>query len=341
MASNPYQSLPERAFWKPAVAARHIADLADLWDPMPLAANHRIATAGSCFAQHIGRHLRARGLAYMDLEPTPPIFRDTAEANRHGYGIYSCRYGNIYTTRQLSQLVAEAFGDRVPAERVWTREARFYDALRPSVDPVGHDSAETVLTLRTAHLAAVRRLFETLDVFVFTLGLTETWEHADGTVYPSAPGVICGDFVRGACRFRNLRYTDMRADIEAVFDRIRSINPGARLLLTVSPVPLTATASDDHVLVASTRSKSVLRAVAGDLAADHPAIHYFPSYEIIAAHPARAMFFNPDLRSVNDFGVAEVMRHFFTGPNARFSATGASPEEEHALICDEERIEPA
>ena len=40
------------------------------------------------------------------------------------------------------------------------------------------------------------------------------------------------------------------------------MNPKARLVLTVSPVPLAATASGSHVLPATIYSKSVLRAAA-------------------------------------------------------------------------------
>lgn len=341
--THPYQALPERSFWKPAVSNRHIADLSELWNPLSLSVTDKVATAGSCFAQHIGRHMQDRGLAYMDMEPAPPVFLTQAEARRHGFGVFSCRYGNVYTSRQLLQLLLEAFGERMPAERVWSRNGRFFDALRPSVDPVGHDAPETVIAMRDIHLGQVRRLFETLDVFVFTLGLTETWEHADGTVYPSAPGVICGDLGPGDYNFRNLRYPEIRADMELVLEMMRRVNPKARVLLTVSPVPLTATASGDHVLSATTYSKSSLRAVAGDLAVDHAAVSYFPSYEIIAAHPSRGMFFNPDLRSVNEFGVSLVMSHFFTGPNAQLSARQALPssgsEPAMELICDEEEID--
>ena len=31
-----------------------------------------IATAGSCFAQHIGRAMRTRGFNVLDAEPAPP-----------------------------------------------------------------------------------------------------------------------------------------------------------------------------------------------------------------------------------------------------------------------------
>jgi hypothetical protein len=64
------------------------------------------------------------------------------------------------------------------------------------------------------------------------------------------------------------------------------------MLLTVSPVPLIAMADPDHVLGASVRSKSVLRAVVGDLAEDDEDIFYFPSCEIIFSHPSRTKFFN-------------------------------------------------
>ena len=74
---------------------------------------------------------------------------------------------------------------------------------------------------------------------------------------------------------------------------MRSANRGLRFLLTVSPVPLTATNSGNHVLVATVDSKSRLRAVAGQLARTVSRVDYFPSYEIISAPPFRGSFFRP------------------------------------------------
>lgn len=339
--ANPYKVQPERAFWRASVGSRHYADLADLWTPMPLRKSDRIATAGSCFAQHIGNNLAIRGAAFMDMEPAPPVFSSEAEARRWGFGVFSCRYGNIYTSRQLVQLFDEAHGQRSPQEVVWEKQGRFFDALRPGLDPVGQDSPESVLALRSLHLDAVRRMFAELDVFVFTMGLTEGWESvADGTMFPTAPGTIAGVYQPESYRMHNLRAQEVRADMEGFWDRLRQVNPGARMLLTVSPVPLAATATDNHVLVATTWSKSVLRSVAGELAEDHEDIHYFPSYEIISSHPARGMFFDPDLRNVNAFGVDLVMRHFFSGLlAAEFSEKNAESAEEIELICDESKLD--
>jgi hypothetical protein len=246
---NPYRGRPTRAFWKAAVAQRHLADIDELWAPMALTPADRIATAGSCFAQHIGQALARRGAHFLDCEPPPPIFADTEEARRFGYRVFSCRYGNVYTARQMRQLAEEALGLRPGCETVWEREGRFYDALRPGVDPVGQASVQAVRHARRLHLAAVRTMLETLDVMVFTLGLTECWEDlADGTVYPVAPGTLAGSFDPQAHAFRNLRHGEVLADMEAFWALLRQVNPGARMLLTVSPVPLmaTATRASDH-----------------------------------------------------------------------------------------------
>jgi hypothetical protein len=339
--NDPYSGRPPENFWRRSVSDRHFSALERLWRPMPLGREDRLATAGSCFAQHIGAQLVKRGAGFMDMEPAPPLFSSIVEARRWGYGVFSCRYGNIYTTRQLVQLFDEAFGTRTPIEGVWERNGRFYDAMRPSVHPVGEDSAESTMLLRRRHLEAVRRMFTELDVFIFTLGLTETWEYvADGTVYPVAPGVLAGSYDPQRYAFRNLSFEDIQRDLKDFCMRLSRVNANARILLTVSPVPLNATATDNHILVASTHSKSVLRAVAGEMAGSNANIFYFPAFEIICSHPSRAMYFEPDLRNVSEAGVGYVMHHFFSGTRIGNAADNVElPSEGRMdLICDEDEI---
>ena len=119
---------------------------------------------------------------------------------------------------------------------------------------------------------------------VFTLGLTETWAHTgSGTVYPTAPGTIAGQIDPDVHSFVNFRAAEIRRDFEAVREVFRAANPDVKFLLTVSPVPLTATASGGHVLPATIYSKSILRTVAGELSEDFDDVDYFPSYLYIVA----------------------------------------------------------
>lgn len=310
---HPYSDLPASRYWKSAVADRHATDLDDLYRPkFTLSRTDRIAVAGSCFAQHVGRNLLAQGFSVLDREPAPaPLAPDVAQT--YGYGIYSARYGNIYTARQLVQLLRDSASGAIRVEDFWDRDGEVFDALRPNVEPVGFDSREEAILHRRGHLSQVRALFEETDVFIFTLGLTETWENiATGTIYPTCPGVIAGSFDPAEYRFLNQSYPDVLADMIAVRDILKAINPAMKMLLTVSPVPLTATASGNHVLVATTYSKSVLRAVCGSLTGMFDDVDYFPSYELIASPVARGFFYEPNMRSINRNGVAMVMAQFLS-----------------------------
>ncbi|MIL09501.1 GSCFA domain-containing protein, partial [Salmonella enterica subsp. enterica] len=114
-ASNPYNGLPDHCFW----SRSHRAPMNEV-DPVvkggfALTPDMKIATAGSCFAQHIARHLKAAGYNYFVAEDAHPIL-NRAVVEAFNYGVFSARYGNIYTTRQLIQLVKRATGAFEPRE---------------------------------------------------------------------------------------------------------------------------------------------------------------------------------------------------------------------------------
>ena len=310
----PYDGLERRAVWK-----RSVTDVASSQiDPQagaPFVFDRmaKVASAGSCFAQRIAEALRTSGFQYFNVEPGPPDMSHE-ERLRHGYADYSARFGNIYTAVQLLQLFERAFDGFVPADDMWERHTGggFVDALRPRVEPVGFPTREALLADRAVHLAAVRRLFTEMDVFVFTLGLTESWRSTiDGTAYPAPPGRSFGTFDGAAYRFDNL---GVAANVEALgrfLTRLRQVNPSLNVILTVSPVPLVATATDAHVLAATMYSKSVLRVAAQEICAAFERVAYFASYEIVTATFNQATYFEADRRSIAPSGVDHVMRSFF------------------------------
>lgn len=342
--SHPYRARPPRSRWRTVADSPHPLDIDDWYRKKFSISGLRIGTAGSCFAQHIGREMRAQGFDYVDVEPPPPILRAESHAS-FGYGIYSARYGNVYTTRQLLQLLQRALGEFAPVESAWALEGGCVDPFRPTIEPVPLLDRDEVEEMRRHHLSQVAKLFERIDVFVFTLGLTEAWVDArDGSVYPVAPGVSGGIYDPAIHRFVNFPHHQVRADLEAFVNRVRSINPRMRFLLTVSPVPLMATATDQHVIPATMYSKSVLRSVAGIMSDRYRYIDYFPSYEIVSSHVMRGAFYNADMRTVNRSGVDHVMRQFFRehAPPAPADATppaGAAGREDDDIVCDEELLD--
>ena len=313
MADHPYRSAPEHTSWRRAVAQPDpsavdpVVKLGVSIDP-----GTKVATAGSCFAQHIARYLKESGFNYFVAEPGHPILPEAIRL-ANNYGLFSARYGNIYTARQLLQLFDRAYGDFEPSEDCWkVTDDVFLDPFRPTAQPGGFISEKEMRIDREQHLASVRSMFENLDVFVFTLGLTECWVSAvDGAVFPVCPGVKGGEFDPARHLLVNETVDDVVGEMSAFLMRLARVNPRAEVILTVSPVPLAATArADQHVLAATTYSKSVLRVAAEMLASRFRHVAYFPSYELITGAFSRGAYYADDLRNVTEQGVAHVMRLF-------------------------------
>jgi hypothetical protein len=267
MSAHPYRSLPESSFWRKAVARPQASDV----DPvtsftLKIDRETKVATAGSCFAQHIARHLAACGFNYFVPEPGHGILPEAVRKS-HGYGLFSCRYGNIYTARQLWQLFERAFERFEPREDSWSKGPDVWlDPFRPT-------------------------------------------------------GVEGGTFDPEQHEFYNQPLEDIIDDLVRLREALAEINPSAAILLTVSPVPLVATADPlQHVLTATTYSKSVLRVAADIMRRRFDNVHYFPSFEIVTGAHARGRYFADDLRNVLEPGVEHVMRLFMK--HASGSAVG-------------------
>ncbi len=318
--THPYENLPTSRFWRTAVGERSPFQIEGLWSPkFRIKPRSKLVTAGSCFAQHISQALVARGYTWIDAEPGPENMSAKAKQDFH-YGTFSFRTGNIYTVSMLAQWISWATGNTSPPDDLWEKDGRFYDPFRPAVEPGGFASKAEALKSRGITIAAVREAIETGDVFIFTLGLTEAWQNKEnGIEYAACPGTVAGKFDLEKHVFVNHDYPSNSKLLRNVIRMIYKINPRMQILLTVSPVPLTATASEEHVLNATSYSKSVLRAVAGDMVNRFKQVDYFPSYEIITHPTFRGMFYAPNQRSVDPNGVEFVMNHFFTDQERAFS----------------------
>lgn len=345
----PYSSLPQTSFWKQSVATPDYSTVApQLPSTFKIDRSAKIASAGSCFAQHIARHLKEAGFAYLNMEAGDHI-ADSVERQRQGYSLYSARFGNIYSSRQLLQLLQRSVLELETEEPYWTKDGRWYDPFRPNIIANGFASLEEIEADRKIHLQAVRKLFESMDVFIFTLGLAEIWHSKiDGAVFPTCPGCGLGDFDPQRYEFLALTSAEIEADLDAFVNLLAEINPSARVIFTVSPVPLVATFRDAHVLEATTLSKASLRVAVDGVVNRHEQAHYFGSFDIIT-NARRSDYFEADLRSITPLGVSHVMREFFElfsdpekvndiTPSLAQSSAITSLDDTLEIVCDEDYL---
>jgi len=343
-SSCPYNGQPSTAKWRDAVA--RIAPVAvDPTMPAGMSINRQtvVASAGSCFAQHIRNQLVRRGYNFLITEPGPEVLSEGRREDLN-YGIFPARFGNVYTTVQLQQLFERAYGRFDPQEDHWADGGAFYDPFRPHVEPDGFPALDDLREDRARHLAATRRMFETLDVFIFTLGLTEAWRsRIDGAVFQVCPGCSVGAFDPARHEFVNFGAKATADALFAFIDGLKEVNPAARVILTVSPVPLAATMTTNHVIEATTYSKSVLRVAAEEARESYAHVEYFPSYEIITATGRTHEVFTGDRRNVTSAAVARVMDLFFqryageAAPTPDAVTPGDRPIAAEPVVCDEEQ----
>jgi GSCFA family len=312
---HPYRTLSTRHFWSKAVSNGFDAsDVATLPYPL-LKPGQRVMSAGSCFAATLVPYLEESGFRYVKTNDRHPDFRKPGPEN-FSYDTFSAAYGNIYTARHLLQLTRRCLGRFSPQEDRWHTDGAVTDPFRPGLRYFARTDREFDLLTRQ-YLDSVIAAFQSCDVFIFTLGLTEAWRSKlDGAVYPACPGTIAGTYDGSRHEFVNFGVADVTEDLNSFVAEARGINPNIRIILTVSPVPMIATASHNHVLAANAYTKSVLRVSAEQAVLKNEDVFYFPFYEIVSGPQAPNNFYKSDLRSVSSEALEVVMSTFFSACEA-------------------------
>jgi len=80
---------------------------------------------------------------------------------------------------------------------------------------------------------------------------------------------------------RTTTFEENLANLRRIVELMDQISPRAQKVITVSPVPLSATAEMASVVIADCVSKSVLRAVVHQLVTTDQRLIYFPAFEAV------------------------------------------------------------
>lgn len=309
--TNPYKKLPEFCFWR-NLSNKPLEELENikLEKKFQIKENYKVSSAGSCFAKNISKFLVNNTNNYFITEKKHDLISE-AISQKFNYEVYSARYGNIYTAKQLYQLLLMSQKKFFPIEKYWTVKDRYIDPIRPLIQPNGFNSKKELLLDRVQHLEFVYKMFKESDVFIFTLGLTELWiNKLDGTAYPVCPLVVNDKLNKKSYQFINQNFSQVLEDMTKFISSLKKINKKIKIVLTVSPVPLVATAEKRDVLISNVYSKSVLRNVAEELQKKNEDIYYFPSFEIITSLTSKSFFYENNFRDVTELGVQLAMNCF-------------------------------
>ncbi|MCS0504131.1 GSCFA domain-containing protein [Ancylobacter mangrovi] len=211
-----------------------------------------IVAFGSCFAANISNYLHDRG-----------------------FNILTKKASKAYVT-QMGDGMVHTYAIRQQFEWAWLNKT-------PSLD-LWHGYSAEEFGYSEAARADTKELFDTAEVFVITLGLSEIWyDEPTGEVFWRAIPKDRYDPERH--KFRVATHAETLANIKAIHELIRYFRPEATIIFTVSPIPLTATFRPVACLSANAVSKATIRSAVDEFMLETaPAddrLFYFPSYDIV------------------------------------------------------------
>lgn len=219
------------------------------WEaPAIIKKDSKILSFGSCFAQNITKHLQSKGFNVLGKDAPSHIIN-------FGEGI-----ANTFSIVQQFE---------------WAIENKNFDHLYwfgPNKEIAFPEEDERIKT---------KELIESADVFIFTLGVSEIWyDKVSGEAFWRAiPSDMFDDEIHG---FRVSSVEENISNITKVISIIEKINPDAKIIITLSPVPLMATFRPISCLTASSVSKAILRVAIDEVVRkEFKNVYYFPSYEIV------------------------------------------------------------
>lgn len=263
-----------------------------------------IFTIGSCFARNIEKHLSAKGYdvpAAHFVVPEAELIGQNTAALLNKYTPAAIYQEIEFNLRHHQRGIAALSAEDIAPFLVEDTEGRVIDTQLHGFVGV---SPERALERRNEFFQLYRKL-ASADVFVLTLGHIECW-------FDSKNGLFIQDIPTPRMRADAGRYGFLQMGYDQSFDYIsrsielvRAANPAIKIIITTSPVSLNRTFSGDDVIVANLFSKSILRAVAGEVSRRH-GVDYFPSYESVMLTRKHDIFEN-DLAHVRSDFVGKIM----------------------------------
>jgi len=209
-----------------------------------------ITAFGSCFAGNVSRFLL-----------------------KHGYKVNAHSWDhNLSDLIRIDEIMVHT--PALLAQFEWAFEDKSLDTIFIGTN---EEKAQTYHSLEIC-----KDIIKQTDFFIITLGLTEAWFDKENQQY-------LWKFVPNkkldAQRFENrfVSFAENLDNLNKIYSLIKRHKSDAKILFTLSPIPLLGSYQKKSVICANTSSKATLRAVLHEFMTqkEDDNLFYFPSYELI------------------------------------------------------------
>ena len=249
--------------------------------PLQPALRHsdRLLVVGSCFAEHIGSRLQQMKWPAV-VNPFGVLYNPLSIAEALG----RLMDAQPYTEDDLTLYPHGGWS-------TWMHHSRY-----------AHPDRSMALQLINESLATGSQMLAQTDMLIITLGTAWVYRlKEDGRVVGNCHKVPEREFQR-----QRLSVEEIVETFVALLSRLWSVNPGARVLLTVSPVRHLKDTLHGNQL-----SKSTLLLAVDELCSRYPEqLHYFPAYEVVMDELRDYRFYAEDMAHPSGQAVEYVWSRF-------------------------------
>jgi len=286
----------------------------------------RIFTMGSCFARNLEFRLARLG---FDVPLLAPRF------DEDGPKPLDASVMNKYTVHSMANEIAWAVGEPgehrnrdgklVPLDELLVQldEATWED---PHLHMEGPPASFDRIKRRREEVERLIREVKYCGVFIFTLGLAESWfDTQTGLHLNRAPATPSLRKSPDRYRLHVLGHDEIVEELEFIYAMLEKHAPtGFRVLITVSPVPFKCTFTGQDALTANTYGKSAQRAAAEVFAGRYANVDYFPSFEIVTLSDQKEVRETDNIH-VTPHTVDMIMDYVLSAYAPQIDLAGAAP----------------
>lgn len=261
----------------------------------------KVYTIGSCFARNVESMLQERGFNL-------PVFKeDINQSIYHSVPRFPHTVLNKYNAHSMATEILKVLGKvELPNDGVLHfGDDKWFDPQMSFTKLLPRD----LLMETKRKLDNIGKELIDTDVLVLTLGMTETWvDENTGLVFNNAITSVAS-YMKDSLAIFNSTPIQVYEVLKEALLELKKRNSKLKVILTVSPVPLTQTFFEHDVISANTYSKAALRVASQMLYDELDFVDYYPSYEMVT-HSPRELAWTADQIHVSGRVVTPVINEF-------------------------------
>ena len=235
----------------------------------------RFLLVGSCFATHIGGQLQRSGL---QVEVNP--------------------FGVVYNPESIALALEAMLDERLPDACFFEGRDNLWHSWLHASEFSAPDEATCRKRVGERFTEACGKLRQA-DMMCFTFGTNRVYEHA-GRVVGNCHKEPASQFVE-----RSLTIQEIVGRWRTLLERIRTVNPTAEIIFTVSPYRYAK-----YGMVENQRAKATLLLAIEELTREMERVFYFPAYEILLDELRDYRFYASDMLHPSEVAVNYIWQRF-------------------------------